>query len=380
MSRNRESDDEVIAGDHCCSALGCLVLISTPVMISCVIPTRNEAHNLAYAMASLHWCDEVVVVDMESTDGTPDIAFSLGARVMAVERNPAFDMSRKVGLDAARNEWVLALDADEMVPPALAEALSDVVRGSEYDVAVMPRLNFKFGIQRGGSLWPDYQRRLYRKDAVGFIPIIHQYLQIRSERVKWFPVREELALHHFNYNALEQQIEKLNKYTSAAAMYAREGARASLWRIGLERFAALHVKHGGWKDGIPGLWWSSHSAFYDMVQHRKWLEFTAAGTMADTEHMIERLNRETSADALARLERGERRHSVSMPRALRKFTKSVRPSGSSDSTVWRAACDAFRDLLLEMKVWEMVEGRSMAERAQDEARAALAAQWAEQVA
>jgi hypothetical protein len=349
-------------------------------MISCVIPTRNEAHNLSHAMASLGWCDEVVVVDMESTDGTPDTARALGARVVAVEQNPDFNMSRKVGLDAARNEWVLALDADEMVPPALAGALSDLVRGSDYDVAVMPRLNFKFGIQRGGSLWPDFQRRLYRKDAVRFVSAIHQYLEIKSERVKWFPVRDELALHHFNYSPLDQQVAKLNKYTSTDAVYAREGSNASLGRLGLSRFAALHVKHGGWKDGIPGFWWSAHSAFYDMTQQRKWLELAAAGTVSETERVIEQLNRDTSLDAAARVERGKSRHAVSVARVARKFISALRPARSHDSIVWRAAHDAFHDLVVEMKVWEMVSGRAMAERAQDEMRAALAAQWVEQPA
>jgi glycosyltransferase involved in cell wall biosynthesis len=348
-------------------------------MISCVIPTRNEAHNLAHALASLHWCDEVVVVDMESTDGTPELALSLGARVMAVEHSPDFNLSRKFGLDAARNEWVLALDADEMVPPALAEALLDVAHGSKYDVGVMPRLNFKFGIQRGGSLWPDYQRRLYRKDAVGFVTAIHQYLEIRSKRVKWLPVRDELALHHFNFSPLAQQIEKLNKYTTTDALYAHEPTAGSLSRIGLRRFAALHVKHGGWKEGIPGFWWSAHSAFYDMAQHNKWLEFTSKGTVEETQRFIEQLNRETSIAAKIRLDRGERRHTVSLARSAWKFATSLRPSGSLDSAVWRAASNAFRDLLLEMKVWEMVEGRTMAERAQDETRSALASQWAEQV-
>jgi hypothetical protein len=345
-------------------------------MITCVVPTRNEARNLPHAIASLRWCDEVIVVDMESSDGTPELARSLGANVLHVEYRPDFDMSRKVGLDAARAEWVLALDADEIVPRPLAEAISELVRGSQYDVALIPRVNFKFGLQRGGSLWPDYQRRLYRKGAVEFVSAIHRYLEIKSSRVKWFAPQGELALYHFNYSPLEQQLHKLNKYTSTEALFApRNTAVPPAWS-GLARFASLHFKHGAWREGIPGLWWSGQASFYDLAQRRKRLEVIADGTMAGTEGEIAQLNRETSAQALAAVQQGQYRCEASFMRLAYKLLSHLGCADSSQHHIWVAACAAFRDLTLEVKVWEMTAGRAMAERAQDEMRAVLMELWA----
>lgn len=345
-------------------------------MITCVLPTRNEAVNLPHVVSSVQWCDEIIVVDMESTDGTPDVARSLGARVLAVREHPDFNMSRKVGLDAARNEWVLALDADEMVPKSLADALRELAWTGEYDVALMPRVNFKFGLQRGGSLWPDYQRRLYRKDAVDFVSAIHQYLKIKSERVKWLPVDDQFALHHFNYSPLGQQIDKLNKYTSTDATYAPYGCAAAPRWVPLRTFLSLHLKHKGWKEGIPGLWWSAHSAFYELTQRRKRLELLADGTVGATEKEIELLNIETTGIAQSRVQSGLRGYTVSLPSLVAKVFAGFNSAGSVDARTWRAARDAFRDLSIEMKVWESVVGRGMAERLQDETRAKLAAQWA----
>lgn len=340
--------------------------------ITCVIPTKNEAHNLSHALTSVRWCDEIIVVDMESDDATIDVARAFGAKVLTVARRPDFDMSRKIGLDAARNDWVLSLDADEMVPKRLAFALRSIVGRSEHDVVIMPRLNFKFGIQRRGGLWPDYQRRLYRKHAVAFVPTVHEYLQLTSARLSWLPQEDSLSLHHFNYTPIANQIAKLNTYTSTAAMYAAS-ARVNGGRVtGFTRFVSLYFKHKGAVEGIPGLWWSAHQAFYDCFEHRKRLAFEVDGSTAAIEREIDEVNRETTELAAARIGCASPRHAASLRWLVRRLAAELYRSRFHG---WPSVQGAFRDLALEVKVWEGLIGHAMAVQAQDAMRSLLAEQW-----
>jgi glycosyltransferase involved in cell wall biosynthesis len=346
-------------------------------MISCVIPTKNEARNLPHVLRTVQWCDEVIVVDMESVDDTARIAADSGARVVGVPNDPDFNSSRKVGLQAARTEWILALDADEMVPVGLAEALKAFATAGRADLALIPRLNFKLGCQRGGGLWPDYQRRFYRRDAVEFVPSTHDYLICRSDRIEFLPAEAGIALHHFNYIPLADEIGKLNRYTSADVTIASSGAAVPLW-MPPKTFASLYLKHGGRKEGRPGLWWAAFRAFTDLVLRQKSLEHRKTGGVSTTESEIDWLNRETSARALQRISERGPGDAAAPLRLLLTFLRRVVGRGSRSGRVWGASLAAFHDLALEMKVWELAEGRSMAERAQHEMREVLAAQWASQ--
>src|SRR4051794_33088630 len=85
--------------------------------ISVVICTYQEAENIRTAVTALAWCDEVIVVDQHSPDGTGAIARSLGARVVTCERTGYVEAVRQVGIDAASGDWILIVDADEIVHP-----------------------------------------------------------------------------------------------------------------------------------------------------------------------------------------------------------------------------------------------------------------------
>jgi hypothetical protein len=348
-------------------------------MISCVIPTKNESANLPHAVSSLGWCDEIIVVDMDSDDGSVELARSMGAEVISVPNNPHFDMSRKVGLEAARNPWILALDADEMVPPGLASTLQRLADSCEHDLAVIPRLNFKFGQQRAGGLWPDYQSRFYRRDAVEFQSATHNYLHPLTQRILTMPPVTDNALYHFNYIPVEKQIAKLNAYTSADALAPSASMAAPAAWLPVKTFLSLHFKHGSFREGIQGLWWSAYISFYDVVRRQKKLALLGGSSITRTEEEVDDLNRETTSEALRRLKAGGQQHSASVARTTAHFLRGMVRGGVADEHGWSAARNAFLDLTIEVKSWEIVRGRALAERAQDEMRAVLAAQWAKQV-
>src|SRR5438132_14435619 len=99
-------------------------------MLSFLIPTCNEASNIAECIDSVCWCDEVVVVDSRSTDGTQELARSGGARVVDFQWNGELPKKKNWALAnvAWKNEWLLILDADERITPQLDQEIQQSIR------------------------------------------------------------------------------------------------------------------------------------------------------------------------------------------------------------------------------------------------------------
>lgn len=112
-------------------------------LITGVINTYQEAGNIRTSIASLRgWCDEIVVVDQHSTDGTREIAAAEGARVLLTEPTGFVEAAaRQVAIDAAQGTWIVVLDADELVHPDLAKELRRIAEADEADVIGMPHKN-----------------------------------------------------------------------------------------------------------------------------------------------------------------------------------------------------------------------------------------------
>src|SRR5687767_6727791 len=100
------------------------------VPLTVVIPTRNEAHQIADVLASVKWADEVIVIDGGSTDETARIAAQHGATVLHHEGG-TIAAQRNAGIEGARNEWILALDADERPSADLITEIAAVVRAPQ---------------------------------------------------------------------------------------------------------------------------------------------------------------------------------------------------------------------------------------------------------
>src|SRR5689334_24580442 len=134
--------------------------------ISAVIIAFNEEENIGPACESVGWADEIVVVDSESTDNTRDIATHCGARVI-VNRWPGFAAQKQFAANAATNDWVFSMDADERVSPALREAIAQLKNKDESSLAdgyrVARRTFYMDRWIRGGGWYPDYQLRFYRR-------------------------------------------------------------------------------------------------------------------------------------------------------------------------------------------------------------------------
>lgn len=130
--------------------------------LSVVVLTRNEAQNIERCLKSVQWADEIVVVDAESTDGTPQIAEGLGARVLTHSWKGA-GAQYAFGIAQARSDWVLVLDADEEVTAELAESIRQVIADPQNPFAGYKIRRINYALERwlrwGG--WQEWVLRLF---------------------------------------------------------------------------------------------------------------------------------------------------------------------------------------------------------------------------
>ena len=251
----------------------------SPRLSACII-TFNEAARLGDCLASLAFCDEIVVVDSGSTDATVAMARQAGARVF--ERPfEGFRSQKQFAIEQATHDWVLCLDADERVDDVLRASIqAEQGRGFEGAAGYrFARLSNYFGrFLRHGNAYPDRVLRLFDRRRGGWRGKreIHEAASVDG------PVRTLAGdLLHFPYRSLEQQLAKTQRYARMMAEHDfKRGKRASLARLVLSpawRFWRGYVLRAGFLDGWHGLVYAYVRANYVrqktimlwMMQHKQ---------------------------------------------------------------------------------------------------------------
>jgi glycosyltransferase involved in cell wall biosynthesis len=206
-------------------------------MYSALILARNERHNIARCLASLRACDDVVVLDSGSTDGTQDEARALGARVVT-RPFETFADQRNWAIDTVpfAHAWVLHLDADECVTPALHEELCRVTDDDTKSAYFLAnKLIFLGTWIRRSSLYPYYQARLLRLGESRFEQIGHgQHLAFAARGSG--RLREPYVHHNFS-KGIADWVDRHNRYSSDEARRAGH-VRTSAVRLLADAVAA----------------------------------------------------------------------------------------------------------------------------------------------
>ena len=222
---------------------------------ACVI-TLNEEARIRDCLEGLRWADEIVVLDSFSDDKTVEICREYTDRVLQAKL-PSTAARREAAMDCATHEWLLAVDADERVPPELAEEIRATLESphvDRYSGFEMPRVTFCLGQWvRHGSWYPNYQLRLTRKGRTAFVDNVpHDVVQVDG------PVgRLRQALEHRAPDSFDDQMQKQAAY---AAIFARakhaEGVQVGWFTIvghTVCRFLRNYCLKLGFLDGVPGL-------------------------------------------------------------------------------------------------------------------------------
>lgn len=260
--------------------------------ISAVINTLNEERNLPIALRSVQpWVDEIVVVDMYSEDRTVEIAQKFGAKIFFHERMGFVEPARSYAVEQTRGDWVLILDADEVIPYSLSRALLRIADSNTADIVRIPRLNYVLGAPIMHTNWgpdQDSQLRFFRKGCFRTTATIHAGIHpAAGSRTLALRLEPGVAIVHFSYSDSKQFIEKMNSYTSIEANQAFERGerRSPLGALarGVKEFGVRYIKGSGFRDGWRGFYISIFMAFYRIATAAKLHELTVLGERARIE-------------------------------------------------------------------------------------------------
>ena len=266
--------------------------------LSVGIITLNEARRIQRTLEAVcGWAGQIVVVDAGSTDGTQEICRQLGAEVLHQDWL-GYGAQKNVVIDHCQGDWILLIDADEVVTPPLRDEIKRTLASPVAEVYEIPLVHILFGrrIRHGG--WEvDRRPRLFRRGAGRFADVpVHEGLI--TDR----PIGQlDEHLDHYSYLDFDQYLGKLNRYTTLEAQVAvDQGRRPRFFHslfVGSHYFIRRYVSLRGFRDGRAGLLLSLFSALhvlavelkvediyqgrlkklYHPVHARRWLDFPARG-------------------------------------------------------------------------------------------------------
>lgn len=247
-------------------------------MISVVILTRNEEQNIKKCLESVKWCDEIVVVDDDSSDKTIEIAKKYKTAVYINSLNADFSAQRNFGLSKAKNEWVLFIDSDEVVSDALAYEISNAIELKDQNLR-----NFNgFYIKRSDFVWGKQLKhgeagnisllRLGRKGAGFWKGAAHEKWMIEK------PIGKLVnPIFHFPHKTLEEFLKEVNFYTDIRAAELFEQKKKVYWwaitAYPKAKFILNYIIRRGFLDGLPGLVFAITMSFHSfLVRSKLWLK------------------------------------------------------------------------------------------------------------
>ena len=230
--------------------------------ISVVINTYNAERDLERVLEAVKDFDEVLICDMESTDNTLDIAKKYGCRIVTFERKTynIVEPAREFAIHEARFDWVLVVDADEIVTPELKEYLYRRIKEDDCpDGLYIPRKNYFMG-RFMRCHYPDHILRFFRKDKTHWPPIIHCTPVVNG--------------HHLANDTVADIVRKANIYSENEVPRRRKknyGVLALLCRPFYRCFKSYILKQG-FRDGMPGFIHAMLEGYYQFVVVAKLLE------------------------------------------------------------------------------------------------------------
>lgn len=220
--------------------------------LTIVIASKNEAQNILECIKSASFADEIIVLDSGSKDNTVKLASDAGAKVIETDWL-GYGIQQNRGIDAAKNEWVFSLDADERITEALAKEITNAISKNTFDVFDIPRKSYFVNtfINHSGW-WPDRTKRLFKKGAARFTEHeIHAHLKTTREIGH---LNEPMI--HYSYLNLESVLEKMNRYSSGSARDMKvRGEKGSLFKAfthAIWAFLRTYIIRLGFLDGKMG--------------------------------------------------------------------------------------------------------------------------------
>jgi glycosyltransferase involved in cell wall biosynthesis len=243
--------------------------------ISSVIITYNEEHKIERCLKSVDWTDEVIIVDSFSTDKTLAICKRYTDKIYQHPWPHSSSDQRNIADRYATHDWILALDADEVVTEGLREEIINALDdGSRADLYMIPRREYFAGkwIDAGGW-YPQYKTILYRKSVGSWTGPIHLKIETRGT-ISYL----KNSILHDGYSSFKTFMDKFNYYSTIESERDYQyNKRFNILRAlfkPIERFLGRFVRHGGYRDGMHGFFMASVIAINYFLRELKLYELS----------------------------------------------------------------------------------------------------------
>lgn len=240
-------------------------------MISAIILAKNEELNIARAIKSVNWVDEILVIDDFSTDNTANISQKLGARVIRRKLNNNFSTQRNFGLSKAKNKWVLFIDADEVVSTKLADEIQKNIKNTEANGFIIKRSDiFLSKTLSGGEVGEIKLLRLAKKNKGKWERAVHEHWKIKGSVKSLDP-----PLLHYSHSGVAQFVNQVNNFST---LHANENLKAGknsnlaiITFYPIIKFFLNFVLKSGYKDGTHGFVSAVMMSFHSFLSWSKQL-------------------------------------------------------------------------------------------------------------
>jgi glycosyltransferase involved in cell wall biosynthesis len=255
------------------------------INLSVIIAVKDEEKMIKACLESVGWADEILVVDMESTDNTADIAQKSGAKVIKCPwKGYDYGAPRNLGLKNSKGRWLLYLDADERVTLELKDEIQSTINNLQSNDLVafaIPRRNFILGKEfKHCGQWPDYVKRLFKKATLKkWTGILHEEpnyifegkLTVGNGKAIGYLVN---TLIHIKPNTIFEMVNKTNSWSEIEAKLLYESGHPPMniirfFTAGVREFWLRMIKQGAFLDGGKGFIYALYQVFSRLVSYTK---------------------------------------------------------------------------------------------------------------
>lgn len=262
--------------------------------ISVCIVCRNEADRLGPCLDSVGWADEIIVMDLCSSDDSAALAGEKGARVIRRAPLPIVELLRNELAGAAACEWILALDPDERVTPGLAREIRRLASRTDIDAVVIPRMNCDFGYPPSHPIHRyEPQLRMYRRAKVQWPVVPNKLPTVPEDRLYRIAAVDDLVLVHDRSRNVPEVLERSIRYAPAEARSMLERGQVFTVRSMLTAMAAVVNKQfimaEPWRDGVPGMLRASILVAFKFYIWAAFWQLSGAQRTAADDRLVRRL-------------------------------------------------------------------------------------------
>lgn len=184
--------------------------------ISAFLPVFNEEKRIEYALTSLQWCDEVIVLDKTSTDKTVQIAKEYGAKVYVMPNSTSYDVDEFDYFKYCTSEWIILFTASDIIDVKLACEIKKLIDQEkfDYDIIKVPYKRYILGIENKRSPWSSqYHKSVFRKTALLINKNgVHNAISFKSDKVYSIDLNLNSYLHHLTHESVDIMMDRHLRY------------------------------------------------------------------------------------------------------------------------------------------------------------------------